>query len=60
MIQFLPYALAAYGGYRGYKDSKDQGIGGINETFKEELDNLMRSGLSRDAARAIIMGKYGF
>ena len=30
MIQFLPYALAAYGGYRGYKDSKDQGIGGIN------------------------------
>ena len=30
MLQFLPYALAAYGGYRGYKDSKDQGIGGIN------------------------------
>ena len=30
MLQFLPYALAAYGGYKGYKDSKDQGIGGIN------------------------------
>ena len=30
MLQFLPYALAAYGGYRGYKDSKDQGISGIN------------------------------
>ena len=30
MIQFLPYALAAYGGYRGYRDSKDQGISGIN------------------------------
>ena len=30
MLQFLPYAMAAYGGYRGYKDSKDQGISGIN------------------------------
>ena len=30
MLQFLPYALAAYGGYRGYRDSKDQGISGIN------------------------------
>ena len=26
MLQFLPYAMAAYGGYKGYKDSKDQGI----------------------------------
>ena len=30
MLQFLPYALAAYGGYKGYRDSKDQGISGIN------------------------------
>jgi len=30
MLNFLPYALAAYGGYRGYRDSKDQGISGIN------------------------------
>ena len=29
--------------------------------FKEEIDNLMQDRrLSRDAARAIIMGKYGF
>ena len=33
----------------------------INEMFKEEIDNLMQDRrLSRDAARAIIMGKYGF
>ena len=37
MIQFLPYALAAYGGYRGYKDSKDQGIGGINRLLNTAL-----------------------
>jgi len=30
MLQYLPYALAAYGGYKGYQDSRDQGIGGIN------------------------------
>ena len=30
MLQYLPYALAAYGGYRGYQDSRDQGISGIN------------------------------
>ena len=29
MLQFLPYALAAYGGYRGYKASKDAGVSGI-------------------------------
>ena len=23
MLQFLPYALAAYGGYKGYKANKD-------------------------------------
>ena len=28
-LQFLPYALAAYGGYRGYKDSKDAGGSGL-------------------------------
>ena len=29
MLQFLPYALAAYGGYKGYKASKDAGGSGI-------------------------------
>ena len=29
MLQFLPYALAAYGGYKGYKGSKDAGGSGI-------------------------------
>ena len=29
MIQFLPYALAAYGGYKGYKASKDAGGSGL-------------------------------
>ena len=28
-FQFLPYALAAYGGYKGYKSSKDAGGSGI-------------------------------
>lgn len=41
--------------------NQNQGIGGIDEIFKEEIDNLMRGGLlSRDAARAIIMDKYNF
>ena len=30
MLQFLPYALAAYGGYQGYKRNKDAGASGIN------------------------------
>ena len=29
MLQFLPYAMAAYGGYRGYKSAKDSGASGI-------------------------------
>ena len=29
MLQFLPYALAAYGGYQGYRDAKDAGASGI-------------------------------
>ena len=29
MLQFLPYALAAYGGYKGYKASKDAGGSGL-------------------------------
>ena len=29
MLQFLPYALAAYGGYKGYKGAKDSGASGI-------------------------------
>jgi hypothetical protein len=29
LLQFLPYALAAYGGYKGYKSSKDAGGSGI-------------------------------
>ena len=30
MLNFLPYALAAYGGYRGYKANKDAGASGLN------------------------------
>jgi len=37
MLQFLPYALAAYGGYKGYRDSKDQGIGGLNRLLNTAL-----------------------
>ena len=29
MLQFLPYALAAYGGYQGYRQAKDAGASGI-------------------------------
>jgi len=29
MFQFLPYALAAYGGYKGYRQAKDAGASGI-------------------------------
>ena len=29
MLQFLPYALAAYGGYQGYQSAKDSGASGI-------------------------------
>jgi hypothetical protein len=29
MLQFLPYAMAAYGGYKGYKQAKDTGASGI-------------------------------
>ena len=29
MLQFLPYALAAYGGYQGYRSAKDAGASGI-------------------------------
>ena len=29
MLQFLPYALAAYGGYRGYRDAKKSGASGL-------------------------------
>ena len=29
MLQFLPYALAAYGGYKGYQSAKDAGASGI-------------------------------
>jgi hypothetical protein len=29
MLQFLPYAMAAYGGYKGYKSAKDSGASGI-------------------------------
>ena len=30
MLNFLPYALAAYGGYKGYKANKDAGASGLN------------------------------
>ena len=29
MLQFIPYALAAYGGYKGYQSAKDAGASGI-------------------------------
>jgi len=29
MLQFLPYALAAYGGYQGYQGAKDSGASGL-------------------------------
>jgi hypothetical protein len=29
MLQFLPYALAAYGGYKGYQGAKDAGASGL-------------------------------
>ena len=29
MLQYLPYALAAYGGYRGYRQAKDSGASGL-------------------------------
>jgi len=29
MLQFLPYALAAYGGYKGYQGAKEAGASGI-------------------------------
>jgi len=29
MLQFLPYALAAYGGYQGYRGAKDSGASGL-------------------------------
>ncbi len=29
MLQFLPYALAAYGGYKGYKGARDSGASGL-------------------------------
>ena len=29
MLNFLPYALAAYGGYKGYQSAKDAGASGI-------------------------------
>ena len=32
-LQFLPYALAAYGGYRGYKASKDAGGSGLQRSL---------------------------
>ncbi len=33
MLQFLPYALAAYGGYKGYKNAKNSGASGLQRLF---------------------------
>lgn len=33
MLQFLPYAMAAYGGYKGYKGAKDSGASGLGRIF---------------------------
>ena len=35
MLQFLPYALAAYGGYKGYQSSKQAGGSGIQRKWKQ-------------------------
>ena len=35
MLQFLPYALAAYGGYKGYRAAKDSGASGIGRTMNQ-------------------------
>ena len=29
MLQFLPYAMAAYGGYKGYRGAKESGASGL-------------------------------
>ena len=33
MLQFLPYALAAYGGYKGYRSAKESGASGLGSLF---------------------------
>ena len=33
MLQFLPYALAAYGGYKGYRGAKDAGASVLGRLF---------------------------
>jgi hypothetical protein len=37
MLQFLPYALAAYGGYQGYKGAKDSGASGLQRILSGAL-----------------------
>ena len=37
MLQFLPYALAAYGGYKGYKGAKDSGASGLQRILSGAL-----------------------
>ena len=34
MLQFLPYALAAYGGYRGYRSGRDAGASGLQSILR--------------------------
>jgi len=53
MLQFLPYALAAYGGYKGYKASKDAGgsglqrlLGGVTGAFLGYQGGKMIPGVS--------------
>jgi len=37
MLQFLPYALAAYGGYRGYRSGRDAGASGLQSVLRGAL-----------------------
>ena len=57
MLQFLPYALAAYGGYKGYKANKDAGASGINRI----LGAITGAGLGYYGGQAIPgVGAAGF
>ena len=41
MLQFLPYAMAAYGGYKGYKGAKDAGASGIGRLLGAAVELMV-------------------
>ena len=58
MLQFLPYALAAYGGYKGYQSSKQAGGSGIQRILGGATGAAMgyyggKAGLSVGSAAGI-------